>query len=77
MVAAFVFTTMINYFFSRLGNHPFSTLLRCSNSSPIDHSDDAPHTAKSVDHNTFSTMSDAMIVATPISANTLQMRVPK
>ena len=65
------------FFFSRLGNHPFSTLFFCSNSSPIDQNEDAPHTAKSVDHNTSSIISDAAIAATPISANIHQMRVPK
>ena len=46
------------------GNHPFATRPRCSNSSPIDQSDDAPQTASRVDQRICRTATDAAIAAT-------------
>mgnify|MGYP001015103486 CR=1 FL=1 len=69
-----------DYFFFRFGlagNHPFATRPRCSNSSPIDQSDDAPQTASRVDQRICRTATDAAIAATPISRKNHQQRTPK
>ena len=43
----------------------------------IDHSDDAPHTANSVDHKTLETATDRAIATIPIKAKTHQIFTPK
>jgi len=65
------------FFFSRFGNQPFATRSRCSNSSPIPHNDDAPHTASRIERIRFSTHSDAASAATPDTAKAHQHRTPK
>ena len=72
-----VFSQKVKCYFSRFGNQPFSTLFRCSKSSPIDHNEEAPHTANRVEINTFSTISEPITAATPIKAKTHQQRTPK
>ncbi len=62
---------------SFLGNHPLATRLRCSNNSPIDQNDDAPHTASRVDHKISCTATEAATAAAPMTRNTHQHRTPK
>lgn len=64
-------------FSGRLGNHPFSTRLRCSNNSPILQNEEAPQTANKVDQTMFSTSTEPMTAATPIRRKIHQIRTPK
>ena len=66
-----------SFFSGRLGNHPFSTRLRCSNNSPILQNEEAPQTANKVDQTMFSTSTEPMTAAIPIRRKIHQIRTPK
>lgn len=66
-----------SFFSGRLGNHPFSTRLRCSNNSPILQNEEAPQTANRVDQTMFSTSTEPMTAAIPIRRKIHQIRTPK
>ena len=77
MVIIYKHSIFTPYFFSRLGNQPFSTRFFCSKSSPIDQNDDAPQTASNIDHVSSLTMMDAIVLIIPMSAKTHQHLTPK